>query len=154
MSISYSISYKQDVNNKEGEKRVNFRSQANRTMKVEEMARYAVAHYGPEMHHTQLLKAIDMMKQTVIDMLKEGNRVSLGDLGTFYYHIDAPSMTESEFQEKGFKPSRDVKDVVVRWRPSQELKSLMQHGKLDFQQRSTLKLREEIMKERMKNPEL
>lgn len=153
MAILFSLSHHNDFNKKNGEKMVIVLSQTERTVDVNEVAKYAVSHYAPEMHYTQLLKSIDILKQTIIDMLKDGNRVSLGDLGTFFYHIDSKAMPESEFQEKGFHPSRDIKDVTVKWTASNELKSLKQHGELEFKQRSYIYTRKALIKERMRRPD-
>ncbi|MCQ2129100.1 MAG: hypothetical protein MJZ08_06695 [Bacteroidaceae bacterium] len=153
MAISYSIARNKNLKSEDKENLVYALAQSDKTVNVETVARYAVSHYGPEMHYTQVLKAIDMLKQTAIDLLKDGNRVSLGELGTLFYHIESKSKPESEFQEKGFQPSHDIKDVTVKWSPSTELKSLMQHGNLTFKQRSSLKMRNAMLKEENKKPE-
>ena len=63
MAILFSLSHHNDFNKKNGEKMVIVLSQTDRTVDVNEVAKYAVSHYAPEMHYTQLAKSIDILNR-------------------------------------------------------------------------------------------
>ena len=147
MPINYSLAQISGSQRQTEEPRLYARGQSSRTVDVKEVARYATEHYGLRLDHYEVSSVISALQQTVIDMLKDGNRVSLGELGTFYYHLDSKVITASEYAERGFRPATDIKDVTIKWKPSKEMKSLKDHGKLTFKLKATVLAVKEKMKE-------
>ena len=154
MAIKYSLPVAGDPRNLNTERKVNARVQSIRTVGKEEFAKYAARHYGHPMDHIDILAAIERIQLALVDYLRDGNQVSLGELGTFYSHIDGRSVPMSEYEEKGFHPSRDINDVNVKWKPSAELKSLAQYGPLEFQRCALVEARKEKMRESKIRPDL
>ena len=152
MPVYYSLSPISGMFGEEKEVKCYARAQTDYTVKVKDVARYANEHYGLRLDNYQVSSVISALQQTVIDMLKEGHRVSLGELGTFYYHIDSKVITAKEFAERGFRPSVDINDVTIQWMPSKEMKSLKDHGKLTYRLKATVRAVKAKMKEVMSRP--
>ena len=152
--MKYTITITGNPRKVDGERTVNARVQSIRTVGKEEFAKYAARHYGHPMDHIDILAAIERIQLALVDYLRDGNQVSLGELGTFYSHIDGRSVPMSEYEEKGFHPSRDINDVNVKWKPSAELKSLAQYGPLEFQRCALVEARKEKMRESKIRPDL
>lgn len=153
MAVLYSLACHKKSIGKKNEDVFYARAQSNQTVSKEEIAKYAVAHYGTLIDYTDVLKVIDMLQMSIVDKLKDGCQVSLGELGTFYYHIESESKTASEIQEKGFVAHRDIKDVTIKWKPSSLMKSLKNFGKLELKRRSLLGPRKEAMKLAKQRPD-
>ena len=154
MAIKFSISESMAPRGANSESKIHARVQSIRTVGKEEFAKYAARHYGHPMDHIDILAAIERIQLALVDYLRDGNQVSLGELGTFYSHIDGRSVPMSEYEEKGFHPSRDINDVNVKWKPSAELKSLAQYGPLEFQRCALVEARKEKMRESKIRPDL
>ena len=152
MPVLYSLSPISGTAGEENEAKCYARAQSARTVEVDEVARYATEHYGLRLDHYQVSSVISALQQSVIDMLKEGNRVSLGELGTFYYHLDSNVITASELAERGFRPAVDIKDVTIKWAPSKEMKSLKNYGKLSFKLKASIRAVKAKMKEVISRP--
>ena len=153
MAIHYTLTSCKNLVGNNGGKKIYARAQSVRTVSKTELARYAAEHYGVNLDNHCVESVIDMLKRSLVDMLKAGNRVSLDELGTFYCHIDSVSKTEEEYAEEGFKPSRDIKDVTVKWQPSEELKSLKNAEFIEFKQSATVRARLAKLKEKKQRPE-
>ena len=152
MPVNYTIVKGKKMLNHVSETMYYGRAQSVRTVEVDEVARYATEHYGLRLDHYQVSSVISALQQSVIDMLKDGNRVSLGELGTFYYHLDSNVITASELAERGFRPAVDIKDVTIKWAPSKEMKSLKNYGKLTFKLKASIRAVKAKMKEVMSRP--
>ena len=149
MPINYSL-VKSGASVRNGiEARVYARAQSLRTLDKEEVAKYAAAHYAQFLDYTQVEAAIDALQKSIVDLLCDGNQVSLGELGTFYAHIDSKTIAATEVQEHGFQPLRDIDDVTVKWKPGRLLKSLMKFNHITFKRKPTVEARMAKMKEAM-----
>ena len=153
MAIHYTLTSCKNLVGNNGGKKIYARAQSVRTVSKTELARYAAEHYGVNLDNHCVESVIDMLKRSLVDMLKAGNRVSLDELGTFYCHIDSVSKTEEEYAEEGFKPSRDIKAVTVKWQPSEDLKSLKDSDFVEFKQKPTKRAVKSKLKESMTKPD-
>lgn len=152
MSIFYTISRNTNLADRRKVK-VYARAQSTHTMSKSQIARYAADHYGVNLDHNNVENIIEMLFKSIIDNLKEGRQVSLGEMGTFYCHLNSESMDEATFFEKGFNASKQIKDVKIKWRPSKQMKSLKDYGELKFQRCSHVEVRKAKLKEAKQRPE-
>lgn len=153
MAIHYVVATCKNVlSNKANLKRY-ARVQSSRTVQKDELAQYAASHYGVNLDKHCVEAVIDMLQRSLLDFLHDGCRVSMGELGTFYSHIESATKTEEEYAKEGFRPSRDIKDVTVKWQPSEELKSLKNAEFIEFKQSATVRARLAKLKEKKQRPE-
>lgn len=146
MSIGFSLSHLRIPAKDEVKTKLYPRAQSDETISLDELSRYAISHYG-KIYTPDIVKGVvSVLHQAVMDNLREGKRVSLGEMGTFSYHIESDGITQEEWNERGFRPSTDIKDVTVKWNPSPEMKSLKdEEHLLSFKERSTLKNRKKCL---------
>lgn len=147
MAINYSLCRIKLTGKNEGTEKFYMRAQSHRTVSVEEVMRYAAEHYGKPFDANDMRKMMAALHQTIIDMLKDGNRVSLGELGTFYCHLDSKSLTAEELADKKFRPSYAVNDVNIKWNPSKELDSLKYHGDVEYKECAQVRQRKAKIRE-------
>lgn len=148
MAINFSLAKINKLHaNGQKELRVYARAQAKQTISKEALVRYAAEHYTTFRDHNLVRASLEALEKATADMLRDGNNVKLGEFGTFYNHIDSDILTGAEYEEKGFSPSRNIKDVTVKWRPSNFLKSLKAFGELQFAHKPTVRNQIEKMKE-------
>ena len=153
MAINYSLS-KATVGNGVDNQKLKACTQSTETVNLEEIAKYAVSHYSGVMDKHLVIMAVDILGKAIVDKLKEGCRVSLGDLGTFYPHVKGVAKTVEEIQKEGYHPKRDIKEVSVKWRSSKMLDEEISIDKVELKQVSILGIRKAAMKAAEKRPEL
>ena len=106
------------------------------------------------MDKNMVIMAVEMLGKAMVDKLKEGCRVSLGDLGTFYPHVKGVAKTVEEIRKEGYHPKRDIKEVCVKWTSSDMLDEEISIEKVELKQVSQLSTRKAAMKAAEKRPEL
>lgn len=141
------------MRDKNGENYVYLRAQTQRTVELDELTKYAAEHYAGRLSNFEIMQAIDAVQASILDYIKGGNQVSLGELGTFYPHITSNCIPESEFQKTGLKPARDIKNVCVKWKAKGLFKNLLAHDKIDFKIRSHVETRKAMLKQGPTMPE-
>ena len=152
MAINYSLG-KATIGNGVDNQKLRARSQSSETVSLEEIARYAAAHYSGVMDKNLVTMAVDILGKAMVDKLKEGCRVSLGDLGTFYPYVRGVAKSVEEISKEGYHPKRDIKEVSVKWTSSEMLDEEISIDKVDLKQVSRLDVRKAVMKAAEKRPE-
>ena len=153
MAINFSLS-KDAVGNGADGQRLRAHTQSSEKVSLEEIARYAASHYSGMMDKNMVIMAVEMLGKAMVDKLKEGCRVSLGDLGTFYPHVKGVAKTVEEIRKEGYHPKRDIKEVCVKWTSSDMLDEEISIEKVELKQVSQLGTRKAAMKAAEKRPEL
>ncbi|MDO5446821.1 MAG: hypothetical protein Q4F34_03480 [Prevotellaceae bacterium] len=146
MAINYSVGQACNFSGND-EQKLYARVQSTQTVSLEEIAKYAASHYGGMVDKMMVMKVVDMLSKSVVDKLKDGCRVSLGDLGTYYAHIKSTGKSVAEIREEGFHPSRDIEDVCVKWSQSQLMKHEINVDNVTFKQVSQLDTKRGAIKE-------
>ena len=153
MTIFCSVARSKDLRNPNGENYVYLRAQSEGKIELEELAKYASKHYAGRLSNHEIIQALDAVKESVVDYIKEGYQVNLGNLGTLYPHITSNCIPESEFQARGLKPAHDIKEVTVKWKASKFFKEMAKSVKFDFKVRSHVLTRKAMLKQGPQKPE-
>ncbi|MDO5446449.1 MAG: hypothetical protein Q4F34_01555 [Prevotellaceae bacterium] len=146
MAITFSVSRIRDPRTNNGVTKIYPRAQTTETVALDAVAEYAARHYGLTLDENTIRGAVSALQKSVVDILSDGKRVSLGSLGTFAYHIKSKGMSPSECTTNGFMASRNIDDVTVRWIPNEAMKSLMRGRDVHFKQLTTRRMRRLALK--------
>ena len=95
-------------------------------LSMNDMAQHMASH-GSKYLKGDILAVATQLVDCVREQLLLGNRVNLGDLGTFYVVLDARASNNAE----EFTTS-SIKDVKVRWAPSSQFKSLINEASFTY----------------------
>ena len=119
MSIPYSLVLRQRVPGYPEEGNKTFpAAQYAQYLSMTDMAKH-MARHGSKYNKGDIIAVATQLVDCIREQLLLGNRVNLGDLGTFYVSLKAkPAPNAEEFT------TALIKDVTVRWSPSQQFKSL------------------------------
>ena len=90
------------------------------------MAQHMASH-GSKYHKGDIIAVATQLVDCIREQLLLGNRVNLGDLGTFYVSLKADAADNAE----KFSTSL-IKDVNVRWSPSIQFKSLINEATFTY----------------------
>ena len=82
------------------------------------MAQHMASH-GSKYNKGDIIAVATQLVDCIREQLLLGNRVNMGDLGTFYVSLKAKAAANAEEFTTDL-----IKDVAVRWSPSQQFKSL------------------------------
>lgn len=82
-----------------------------------------IANGNPQLK-AQLTANFSLISYYVREYLRQGYRLNLGDLGSFYVKFDCKPF-EGETPD-GYNPHTNIKDVKAAWSPSKALKSLIE----------------------------
>ena len=95
-------------------------------LSMNDMAAHMASH-GSKYLKGDILAVATQLVDCVREQLLLGNRVNLGELGTFYVALDAkPSNNAEEFT------TSSINDVKVRWAPSSRFKSLINEATFTY----------------------
>ena len=95
-------------------------------LSMNDMAQHMASH-GSKYHKGDIIAVATQLVDCIREQLLLGNRVNLGDLGTFYVALEAkPSNNAEEFT------TSSIKDVKVRWAPSDRFKSLINEAPFTY----------------------
>ena len=110
--INYSISLRANPNDKTMPKKAYANAQYSEIMTLEKFADHIASHsskYNRADIQAVLIQAVDCMREQLL----AGQRIQLGDLGTFSVHIDSMGAESLET----YNPAIHVEDLDVRWKP-------------------------------------
>ena len=93
---------------------------------LSDMAKHMSGH-GSKYTKGDIMAVTTQLVECIREQMLLGNRVSLGDLGTFYVTLKASPANNAE----SFSTSL-IKDVNVRWRPSTQFKSLINEAGFNY----------------------
>ena len=125
MSISYSlVPRKEDLHDSESKWKVYAAAQRRETVTLEQIAHHIASHNSVFSAGTVIGLLTDFEK-CVVEQLKNGNRVDLGELGAFFVTLRGRGAATSE------EFSKDLIDHInVRWRCSKSMDVAMQRTPL------------------------
>lgn len=125
MCINYSLGLKTATPGKKKPKRkVYATAQYTRVCDTQAIMQYVVKHTSVQDRGevmSVVCAVVDCMKERLLD----GDRIELGELGTFYCVIKG---TGAETTEK-FDPRKNIKGVSVNWRPGKAFRDLSRYAK-------------------------
>ncbi|MEE0869969.1 MAG: hypothetical protein U0L52_01140 [Bacteroidaceae bacterium] len=93
---------------------------------INAMAQHMASH-GSKYHKGDIISVATQLVDCIREQLLLGNRVNLGDLGTFYVTLKAEAANNAE----SFSTSL-ITDVNARWRPSAQFKSLINEASFTY----------------------
>ena len=127
MSIPYSLVLRQVVPGEPEEGNKTFPvAQYAQNLSMNDMAQHMASH-GSKYHKGDIISVATQLVDCIREQLLLGNRVNLGDLGTFYVSLKAKVANNAE----EFSTSL-IKDVNVRWSPSSQFKSLINEATFTY----------------------
>ena len=119
MSIPYSLVLRQRVPGYPEEGNKTFpAAQYAQNLSMNDMAKHMASH-GSKYNKGDIIAVATQLVDCIREQLLLGNRVNLGDLGTFYVSLRAEAADNAEEFSTAL-----IKDVNVRWAPSPLFKSL------------------------------
>ena len=118
--INYSISLRANPYDKDAPKKAYANAQCTEIMTLEKFAEHISNHnskYNRADIRAVLTQAVDCMREQLL----AGQRIQLGDLGTFSVHID--SMGANSLED--YNPAIHVEALKVRWKPGTRFLDLL-----------------------------
>ena len=120
MSIPYSLVLRQAKPGKPEEGNKTFaQAQYAQVLSINDMAKHMSSH-GSKYSKGDILAVITQLVECLREQILLGNRVELGDLGTFYAAIIGEAVPNAESWNTSL-----IEDVKVRWAPSSQFESLI-----------------------------
>ncbi len=127
MSIHYSLSRKlSKPGDSESEKLVYATAQVNQVMDLEQFAQH-IADHNTVFDRATISGVLTTAVSCLIEQLLLGNKVELGDLGSFYCSISSNGTTLAQ----DFTSS-DIKAVKVNWSRSKYFKDLLSEATFEY----------------------
>lgn len=119
--IPYSLSKRAvDPSKQDGEMRYYPYAQSTNVMELSEFARHIAAH-GSKYQRADIVAVSLMIVDCLREMLLNGNKVKLGDLGNFYVTLSSKGKPTVE----EFVATTDITSVNVVWEPGLEFTNLL-----------------------------
>lgn len=119
--INYSISARPNPLKKDEDPLYYATAQMTEAVTLDEFAKHISDHnskYNRADIAAVLTQAVDCMRE----MLLEGKKIQLGDLGAFYIGLNSRGALTSD----NFNPAIHIKDVHVNWTPGANFKNLIE----------------------------
>ena len=139
MSLQYSFTVRPaNPSEKDGAKQIFAVAQSKETVTMRSLAKHIAEHNSVFSEGTILGLLTDAGK-CIVENLKQGNRVDLWDLGTFYVTLRCEGVDSAE----DFSTSC-ISHVNLRWKTSDEMQTTMQN--VTFERVPTLKLTDDARK--------
>ena len=117
--IKYSLVERKDPRQPERQTKVYASAQSMKTISLEDLAKN-IRFHGCAYKEGDFVAITKMMAEAVAKMLKEGYRVELDDLGTFYLTLGC----EGAESREAFDPDKHIKKVRVNWAPGEAFKDI------------------------------
>lgn len=118
--INYSISLRANPSDKDAAPKAYANSQYSEIMTLEKFADHIASHsskYNRADIQAVLIQAVDCMREQLL----AGQRIQMGDLGTFAIHINSMGAESLET----YNPAIHVENLDVRWKPGTRFLSLL-----------------------------
>ena len=109
--IKYSLVKRRDLRHPEQPQKFYASAQSMKTLTLEKLATYKEGDF---------IAITKMLAEATAKMLKEGYRVELDDLGTFYLTLGCKGAESRET----FNPDKHIKEVRVNWAPGEAFKNI------------------------------
>ena len=117
--IKYSLVERRDPRHPEQPQKIYASAQSMKTLTLEELAKY-IRFHGCAYKEGDFIAITKMLAEAATQMLKEGYRVELDELGTFYLTLGC----EGAESREDFNPDKHIKEVRVNWVPGEAFKNL------------------------------
>lgn len=117
--IKYSLVERRDPRHPEQPQKIYASAQSMKTLTLEELAKY-IRFHGCAYKEVDFIAITKMLAEAATQMLKEGYRVELDELGTFYLTLGC----EGAESREDFNPDKHIKEVRVNWVPGEAFKNL------------------------------
>ncbi len=120
MSINYSLGLKTSTPGKKKPKRkVYATAQYTRVCDTEAIMQYVVKHTSVQ-DRGEIMSVICSVVDCMRERLLDGDRIELGELGSFYCVIKSKGAETAE----SFDPRKHIRGVSVNWRPGKRFRNL------------------------------
>ena len=127
MPIPYSLTLRQIVPGEPEMGNKTFpQAQYAQNLSMNDMASHMASH-GSKYTRGDIIAVATQLVDCIREQLLLGNRVNLGDLGTFYVTLKAEAADNAESFSTAL-----IKDVNVRWSPSTQFKSLINEATFTY----------------------
>lgn len=121
LMINYSLSPRAvDPSKQDGEKRYYPNAQTAKNMQLDEFATH-ISKHGSPYHRSDISAVLTRSVDCLREMLLDGNKVCLGDLGNFYVRLESKGAVSVE----KFNPATDILSVKVYWEPGPLFRDLI-----------------------------
>lgn len=117
--IKYSLVKRREPGHPERPSKYYASAQSMQTLSLEELAKY-IRFHGCAYKEGDFIAITKMLAEATTKMLKEGYRVELDELGTFYLTLGC----EGAESRDAFNPNKHIKEVRVNWAPGEAFKNL------------------------------
>ena len=117
--IKYSLVKRRDLRHSEQSQKFYASAQSMKTLTLEELAKY-IRFHGCAYKEGDFIAITKMLAEATAKMLKEGYRVELNDLGTFYLTLGC----EGAKSRETFNPNKHIKEVRVNWASGEAFKNM------------------------------
>ena len=117
--IKYSLVKRRDLRHPEQSQKFYASAQSMKTLTLEELAKY-IRFHGCAYKEGDFIAITKMLAEATAKMLKEGYRVELNDLGTFYLTLGC----EGAESRETFNPNKHIKEVRVNWASGEAFKNM------------------------------
>ena len=127
MSIPYSLILRQAKPGKPEEGNKTYaQAQYAQVLSINDMAKHMSSH-GSKYSKGDILAVVTQLVECLREQILLGNRVEIGDLGTFYASIIGEAANNAESWNTSL-----IEDVKVRWAPSSQFDSLINDATFEF----------------------
>ena len=120
MSVNYSVAMRSNPSDKSAPKKAYAYSQYTSIMTLDQFTEHIATHnskYNRADIYAVIIQAVDCMRE----MLLEGKRIQLGDLGVFSLGIQSEGADSLE----AFNPAIHILDLNVNWSPGDRFTTLL-----------------------------
>ena len=126
--INYSLAARMsNPSDKHSEKKIYATAQARQVLQLGDFARHIASHGSPYTRDV-IVGVIAGMSDCLRELLLEGYKVSLGDLGSFYLSLSSDGADSAD----DFNPLYHIKNVNVRWDKGKNFSDLKQDADFEY----------------------
>lgn len=118
--IDYSVSARPNPRDKEADPKFYASPQVSEPISLEKFARH-ISEHNSKYNRADIQAVLSQSVDCLREMLLEGKKIVLGDLGAFYIGLNSKGALTAEM----FNPAIHIKDVHVNWAPGESFTDLM-----------------------------
>lgn len=137
--IDYSVAARPNPRDRDAAPKFYATAQINKVMDLEEFAKHIATH-GCVYNRADIAAVLTMAVDCLHEMVLNGFKVQLGDLGSFYVSLSSKGTTTAA----DFNPINDIKSVKVNWERGSEFFDLKEEA--EFNQVAIRAVQKRVMK--------
>lgn len=130
--MKYSLISRGNPRYPEHGKKVYASAQTFKTLSVDEFID-GIMYHGSAYKRGDYKAMMSTFAEELANKLKEGYRINMGEMGTFYPTLDCEGASSME----EFNPEQHIKGIRVNWVPSDDFKNLRQGGRVPGKHQQT-----------------